>query len=217
MSNADLARMIDHTVLKADATEDDIAKLCEEAKKYGFFSVCVNPSNISAAKRFLHGSQVKVCTVIGFPLGATTTKAKVEETRDAVSLGVNEVDMVMNIGAMKSRKYAYVLEDIRAVKETAGELVLKVILETCYLTDDEKVYACKLAKEAGADFVKNSTGFGTSGVSEKDIKLMRKTVGEEMGVKASGGVKTREIAMIMVAAGATRIGTSSGVTIVSAD
>ncbi len=210
----DIAKYIDHTLLKADASKQEVIKLCREAKEHGFFSVCINPSFVKISKEELDGSLVKVCTVIGFPLGATTTQTKAFETKDAIEKGADEVDMVLNISALKDKDYDYVLSDIKAVVDASEKKALvKVIIETCLLTDDEKVKACELAKQAGADFVKTSTGFSSSGATIADIKLMRKTVGEEMGVKASGGVRTYEDAISMIKSGATRIGASASVAI----
>lgn len=218
MNQADLemAGKIDHTLLKPDATAAKVITLCDEAKTYHFASVCVNPTHVALCAKQLKGSEVKVCTVIGFPLGATTTATKVFEAQNAIDNGAQEVDMVINIGALKGGDTATVLEDIRAVAQTAhkNKALLKVIIETSLLSDDEKVTACKLAKEAGADFVKTSTGFSGGGATVADVALMRKTVGPEMGVKASGGVHNRAEADALVAAGATRIGASAGVAIV---
>lgn len=208
-----LAGMIDHTLLKADARPQEIEKLCAEARKYHFKSVCVNPGNVALAHRLLRGSGVLVCTVVGFPLGATTTGAKSAETRDAVADGADEIDMVINIGALKAGDFEKVKHDIEAVVEAAKGRVVKVILETHLLTDEEKVAACQLSKAAGAHFVKTSTGVGGGGATAEDIALMRKVVGPSMGVKASGGVRTKEDAEKMVAAGANRIGASASVAI----
>jgi len=211
----DLARMIDHTLLRPDATTGEIETLCREAAHYGFASVCVNSCHVSLCATLLAGSPVKVCATIGFPLGAMSTGAKVQESRTALDDGARELDMVINIGMLKSGNLAYVEEDIRAVVQTAhprGALV-KVILETGLLKDEEKIAACTIAQRAGADFVKTSTGFGHGGASIADVALMRKTVGASLGVKASGGIRTREDALAMVAAGATRIGASAGVRI----
>lgn len=211
-----MAGMIDHTLLKPDATHDQIAQLCFEARKYNFASVCINPTHVKLCAELLKGSQVKVCTVIGFPLGATSTEVKVFETQNAIQNGATEIDMVINIGALKARDLETVARDIRGVVMAghgAGALV-KVIIETSLLNNEEKVLACLLAKEAGADFVKTSTGFSGGGATVDDISLMRKTVGPSLGVKASGGIRTREDAEKMVAAGATRIGASAGVKIV---
>ena len=216
MEKDKLSRMIDHTILKADATKDEVQALCKEAKEYNFASVCINPSNISVAKRELQGTDVKVCTVIGFPLGANVTEVKKFETKVAIEDGATEVDMVMNIGKLKEEDYDYVLKDIEAVVEAAkGKAIVKVILETCLLNDEEKKVACLLSKKAGANFVKTYTGFSIGGATEEDIRLMRETVGEEMGVKASGGVRTYSDAIKMINAGATRIGASASINIVN--
>lgn len=203
-------KFIDNTVLKADATIEDIRKLCEESKTYDFKSVCINPCFIKSAKEFLKGSDVLICTVIGFPLGSMTTEAKVFEAQDAIKKGADEVDMVINISMLKDKQYDYVKKEIEEIKKAVGKFTLKVIIECCLLTDEEKVIACKLAKEAGADFVKTSTGFSKWGAKKEDIKLMRETVGPVMGVKAAGGVRTHEEMLEMIENGATRIGTSSG-------
>lgn len=211
-----IAKMIDHTALKPDTTKEQILKLIEEAKKYKFASVCVNPTWVKQASEKLKDSGIDVCTVIGFPLGSNTTVTKAFETKDAIENGATEVDMVINIAELKSRNDSYVEEDIKAVVEVArGKALVKVIIETCLLTEEEKVRACELAKKAGADFVKTSTGFSKSGATVEDIKLMRKAVGKDMGVKASGGIHNKENAMEMIEAGATRIGASSGVSIIS--
>ncbi|UUZ81170.1 deoxyribose-phosphate aldolase [Paenibacillus sp. P26] len=209
-----LAGMIDHTLLRADASKAEITKLTEEAKKYAFASVCVNPVWVAYAAEQLSGTGVKVCTVIGFPLGASTTAVKAFETKDAIAGGATEVDMVIHIGALKDGDNELVEKDIRAVVEAAaGKALVKVIIETSLLTDEEKTRACELAVKAGADFVKTSTGFSTGGATPEDVALMRKTVGERTGVKASGGVRDREDMLKMIEAGATRIGASSGVKI----
>lgn len=209
-------QMIDHTLLKADATQEDIARIIAEAKQYNFFSVCINPCWVSFAKEQLAGTSVAVCTVIGFPLGANTTEVKAYEATDAITNGATEVDMVINIGALKSEQYKRVRKDIEAVVEAAkGKALVKVIIETALLTEDEKVQACELAQKAGADFVKTSTGFSTGGATVADIKLMRRVVGPTMGVKASGGIHNQTQAEAMIAAGATRIGTSAGVAIMA--
>lgn len=214
MTTAQLAKMIDHTLLRADATQSEINKLTEEAKQYQFASVCVNPGWVSYAAEQLQGSGVDICTVIGFPLGASTSETKAFETTDAIAKGATEVDMVINISALKDGKDDYVEQDIRAVVEAAaGKALVKVIIETCLLTDEEKVRACQAAVRAGADFVKTSTGFSTGGATPEDIALMRRTVGPDMGVKASGGVRSLEDMQKMIEAGATRIGASSGVKI----
>ncbi|MCR6105642.1 deoxyribose-phosphate aldolase [Salipaludibacillus agaradhaerens] len=213
-----LASLIDHTQLKADTQEDKIISLCEEAKTYQFASVCVNPVWVKKAAELLANSGVDVCTVIGFPLGASTPETKAFETTNAIENGATEIDMVMNIGALKDGNDALVEADMRAVAEAAkGKALTKVILETCLLTDDEKVRACELAVKAGLDFVKTSTGFSTGNATVEDIALMRKTVGDKAGVKASGGVRSLEDAKAMVHAGATRIGASAGVKIVEGE
>lgn len=208
------ASMIDHTLLKAEATKEQIEKLCAEAKEFGFASVCVNPTWVKYCSELLQDSNVLVCTVIGFPLGANTTAVKVFEAKDAIANGAQEVDMVINIGALKDQNFELVQADIAAVVEAAkGSAIVKVIIETCLLTEEEKVKACELSVAVGADFVKTSTGFSTGGATAEDIALMRKTVGPELGVKASGGVRSLEDMQKMVEAGATRIGASSGVAI----
>ncbi len=214
----DLAKYIDHTLLKPDATQDDIDKLCDEALEYGFAAVCINPTWVKRAAERLRGSDVKVATVIGFPLGATTPEIKAMETRRALRDGAREVDMVINVGALKSGLLDLVRTDIEKVVDAAHEAgaITKVILETALLTDEEKVIASSLAKQAKADFVKTSTGFGAGGATVYDVALMRETVGPDMGVKASGGVRTLEDAEDMIAAGATRIGASAGVQILKA-
>ncbi|MBD5500623.1 MAG: deoxyribose-phosphate aldolase [Lachnospiraceae bacterium] len=206
-------KLFDHTILKADATKAEVAKICEEAKEYQFMSVCVNSYYTAFAAQQLADSGVKVCTVVGFPLGQMSTRAKAAETEIAVAEGADEIDMVINVGALKSREYDIVLNDIKEVKNACKQAILKVIIETCLLTEEEKEKACLLAKEAGADFVKTSTGFSTGGATAKDVALMRKTVGEDMGVKASGGIRSRETAEEMVNAGASRLGTSATVAI----
>ncbi|WP_413362799.1 deoxyribose-phosphate aldolase [Lysinibacillus sp. 3P01SB] len=207
------AAMIDHTLLKADTTRPQIEKLCEEAKKYVFASVCVNPTWVKYSAELLAGTEVKVCTVIGFPLGASTSAVKAFETKDAIANGAGEIDMVINIGALKNGEFDVVRDDIKAVVEAANGTLVKVIIETCLLTEEEKVKACQLSVEAGADFVKTSTGFSTGGATAEDIALMRKTVGPDLGVKASGGVRNLEDMKKMIENGATRIGASSGVAI----
>lgn len=210
----DVAKMIDHTLLNADATEEEIITLCKEAKENNFFSVCVNPSMIKLSKQNLEGSEIKIATVIGFPLGATSSESKAEETKIAVSHGADELDMVINIGWLKSKKYDKVLEDIRSVVKASEDKIVKVIIETCYLNKNEKIAACVLSKIAGADFVKTSTGFGTGGATEEDVSLMKFVVGEDMEVKASGGIRDFEKASKMIKSGATRIGASSGIKII---
>lgn len=211
----DLARIIDHTLLRPDATKDDLRKLCSEAMAWHFFSVCVNSVNVPYARAQLFGSTVAVCAVVGFPLGAMSPNAKAFETTEAIRAGADEIDMVINVGALKSKDYALVLDDIARVVGAAGDKTVKVILETGMLTREEKLIACALSKAAGASFVKTSTGFGQGGATAEDIALMRATVGPELGVKASGGVRTAADADAMVAAGATRLGASSSVAIVS--
>lgn len=206
-------KYIDHTLLKAVATKEEIMKLCNDAYKYNFASVCINPTYVSFASELLKGSDVKVCTVIGFPLGANSKEVKAFETTQAIADGADEVDMVINVGALKSKDYTTVSDDIAAVVNAANGVLTKVIIETCYLNEEEKIKVCTLAKEAGADYVKTSTGFGTDGATIEDVSLMRKTVGPQMGVKASGGVRTKEDMEKMIEAGATRIGTSNGITI----
>ncbi|MFP5109754.1 deoxyribose-phosphate aldolase [Neobacillus sp. C211] len=210
-----VVRMIDHTLLKADATKEEIGKLVEEAKKYLFASVCVNPTWVNfAAKMLADTPEVKVCTVIGFPLGATTSETKAFETKNAIENGANEIDMVINVAALKDKQDDLVERDIAAVVGASkGKALVKVIIETCLLTKEEKIRACEISVKAGADYVKTSTGFSTGGATVEDIRLMRQTVGPEIGVKASGGVRSREDAIAMVEAGATRIGASSGVSI----
>jgi len=214
-----LAGMIDHTLLKPDATPDQIAQLCYEARKYEFASVCVNPTHVKLCAQLLRGSPVKVCTVIGFPLGASSTEVKVFETETAIRDGASEIDMVINIGALKGKDYELVAKDINGVVRMAhaAGAIVKVIIETALLTDKEKEIACLLSKEAGADYVKTSTGFSGGGATAEDIALMRSTVGPEMGIKASGGVSSFEDAQKMVFAGATRIGASAGVKIVQGE
>ena len=209
-----IANMIDHTVLKAFSSREDVIKVCNEAKEHGFFSVCINPTHIELAKKELEGSNVKVCTVIGFPLGANTSEVKAFETKDAIAKGAHEVDMVINIGALKDKNYDLVCNDIKAVVDAANkEALVKVIIETCYLTDEEKKIACELSVKAGADYVKTSTGFGTGGSTPEDIKLMRDVVGPNIGVKASGGVRNQKDAKAVIEAGCSRIGASASIAI----
>ncbi len=214
-----LSHMIDHTLLKPDATQDEIAQLCYEARKHDFASVCVNPSYVKLCSDLLKGSDVLVCTVVGFPLGATSPESKAFEAQKAVRDGATEVDMVINVGALKSRDYEAVERDIAGIARAshAGNAILKVIIEAALLSDEEKVAACQLAKVAGADYVKTSTGFGPGGATVEDVQLMRRVVGSGMGVKAAGGIKTREDAERMIAAGASRIGASASVKIVQGD
>lgn len=208
------SQFIDHTLLKADASDEAVARLCDEAKRYGFASVCVNPGYVGFCAERLKDSGVKVCTVIGFPLGATSTESKVFETKQAVKDGAEEIDMVINISRLKENDDEYVLNEIRKIRRACRKSVLKVIIETCLLTKEEKVRACKLAKKAKADFVKTSTGFSTGGATEEDVRLMRKTVGKKMHVKASGGIRDAAMFLKMIEAGADRIGASSGVAII---
>lgn len=211
-----IAKYIDHTLLKADATKQDIKKICDEAKEQGFYSVCVNGVNVAYAHSLLTGTDVKVAAVVGFPLGAMTTEAKVFETSDVIAKGAQEIDMVINVAALKEGNEAEVLKDIKAVVDAAnGKAIVKVIIEACLLSQEEKIRACQLAKEAGAHFVKTSTGFSTGGATVEDIKLMRETVGPEMGVKGSGGVRDLKTALAIIEAGATRIGASASVSIVN--
>lgn len=218
MTTTNIAKTIDHTLLKPESMEKDIIKLCEEAKEYKFATVCIQPYWVPTAREMLKDTEVGITTVIGFPLGANSTFVKTAETLDAIAAGATEIDMVINLGALKTGDDATVLDDIRSVVEaTRGIAPVKVIIETGYLSEDEKVRACKLSKEAQADFVKTSTGFGPGAATVEDIKLMRKTVGPDMGVKASGGVRDRETAEAMIEAGATRIGASAGIAIVSGE
>ncbi|MBA2796492.1 deoxyribose-phosphate aldolase [Streptococcus porcinus] len=210
-------KYIDHTLLKADSVKEQLNQLLLEAKEYDFASVCVNPSWVSYCAQSLRDSDVKVCTVVGFPLGATTSETKAFETKNAIENGADEIDMVINIGRMKQGDYDYVENDIRAVVEASGDKLVKVIIEACLLTDDEKVKACTLAVNAGADFVKTSTGFSTGGATVSDVKLMRQTVGPNVGVKAAGGARSLEDALAFIEAGATRIGTSAGVKIINGE
>ena len=208
-------RFIDHTLLAPDATSEQILKLCEEARANHFFSVCVNPYNVLYANSLLAGTDTLVCTVIGFPLGASVTETKVFETTQAIKDGAHEIDMVVNIGAVKSKNWEYVKQDIKAVVKAADKKKVKVILETCLLNDVEKIKVCELATWAGAHFVKTSTGFSTSGATIEDVQLMKKNIASTMEVKASGGIRSLESAEAFIAAGATRLGTSSGVSIMN--
>ena len=209
-----LNKYIDHTILKATASSSDVQKLCEEAIEHEFYSVCVNGCYVADAKHLLQGTDVKVAAVVGFPLGAMTTAAKVFEAKDAVENGASEIDMVINVAKLKDGEFEYVENEIRQIKEAIGDNVLKVIIETCYLTDEEKVKACELSLVAKADFVKTSTGFGTGGATYEDVKLMKSVVGDNAKVKASGGVRDKETAQKYVDLGAERLGTSSGIEIV---
>lgn len=210
----DIARLIDHTILKPDATESEVLKICEQAKKYKFASVCVNPYYVKFVAEQLKDTTVCTTSVVGFPLGATSKDVKAFETTKAIEDGANEIDMVINIGALKDGKLDLVKEDIAAVVDASKGHIVKVIIETCLLTDEEKIIACEISKECGADFVKTSTGFSLSGATVEDIRLMRKTVGPDMGIKASGGIRTLEDLESMVDAGATRIGVSASVEII---
>ncbi|MFA4966822.1 MAG: deoxyribose-phosphate aldolase [Candidatus Margulisiibacteriota bacterium] len=212
---SDLIPYIEHTNLKPEATPNDIIKLCEEAKEYGFFGVCVNPRYIELAKKELKDSKCKVVAVIGFPLGANLSESKADEAKRVIGLGADEVDMVIAIGAIKAGDKDYVLKDINGVIEAAGEIPVKVIIETALLNDDEKKLACELSKQAGAAFVKTSTGFSTAGAKEEDIRLMRSVVGDKLGVKAAGGIRDYETAKRMIEAGANRLGCSASVEIVA--
>ena len=208
-------KCFDHTILKAEATEAQVAKICEEARENNFASVCVNQYYTKFVAEKLKGSDVDVCTVVGFPLGMSDTSVKAFETKAAIEDGATEIDMVINVGALKDRKYDYVLNEIKTLKEVCGNnIVLKVIIETCLLTEEEKVKACELSREAGADFVKTSTGFSTGGAKASDVALMRKTVGADMGVKASGGIHSAKEAQAMIDAGASRLGTSATLAII---
>ncbi len=209
-----LNKYIDHTILKATASSSDVQKLCEEAIEHKFYSVCVNGCYVADAKHLLQGTDVKVAAVVGFPLGAMTTAAKVFEAKEAVENGASEIDMVINVAKLKDGEFDYVENEIRLIKEAIGDNVLKVIIETCYLTDEEKVKVCELSLVAKADFVKTSTGFGTGGATYEDVKLMKSVVGDNAKVKASGGVRDKEIAQKYVDLGAERLGTSSGIEIV---
>ena len=207
------SKYFDHTILKADATEKEIINLCEEAKKYNFASVCVNPCYVKKCVEILKESDVDVCTVVGFPLGSMSTESKLFETEQALKDNADEIDMVINIGKLKDKDYDYVKNEINLLKKACGNKNLKVIIETCLLTDEEKIKACELSKEAGADFVKTSTGMSKAGAKKEDIILMKNVVGNDLGVKASGGIKDLNSAKIMIDAGATRIGCSSTVNI----
>ncbi|WP_288867098.1 deoxyribose-phosphate aldolase [uncultured Sneathia sp.] len=210
----EINKYIDHTVLKATVSPKEIEKLCSEAIEYKFYSVCVNGCYVKKCSEILKNTGVKIAAVIGFPLGAMSTKAKVYEAKTCIEDGASEIDMVINVGMLKAKEYSYVEGEIRQIKEAIGNNVLKVIIETCYLTDEEKVKACELALNANADFVKTSTGFGTGGATFEDVKLMKETVGNRAKVKASGGVRTYEDAVKYIELGAERLGTSSGINIV---
>ncbi|MGO1652589.1 deoxyribose-phosphate aldolase [Senegalia sp. (in: firmicutes)] len=212
-----IASKIDHTILKADTTREQVKKVCDEAKEYSFASVCVNPNYVGYVSKELKGSSVKVTSVVGFPLGNTLKEVKAYETEQAIKNGADEIDMVINIAALKNENYDLVKEDIKAVVDASKDKLVKVIIEACLLSNDEKVKACEIAKEAGADYVKTSTGFSTGGATIDDVKLMRKTVGAELGVKASGGIRDIETSKAMIEAGASRIGASSSVSIVKGE
>ena len=219
MENSDatkIASLIDHTLLKPEDTQAQIIQLCEEARAYGFAAVCINPTNVKLAAKLLKGSSVAVCTVVGFPLGATLPEVKAYEARQAIHYGATEIDMVMNIGALKSQDYELVEQDLAAVTRVCHEngAICKVIIEAALLSEEEKVTACQLAEKVGADYVKTSTGFGPGGATVEDVTLMRRVVGPGMGIKAAGGIRTLEKARALVEAGATRLGTSAGVQIV---
>ncbi|MDI6700644.1 MAG: deoxyribose-phosphate aldolase [bacterium] len=213
----DINRFIDHTLLKADATFDDIKRLCEEARRYNFFSVCVNQVYVNYSKELLKNSDVKVCTVVGFPLGATDTETKIFETKRSLQLGADEIDMVMNIGYMKSKMYERIVDEIKGIKEVCKNKVLKVIVETCLLTEDEKREVVKLLIEGKADFIKTSTGFSTGGAKVEDIKLFKSIAGNRINIKASGGIRDLKSALDMIENGATRIGSSNSVKIMGGD
>lgn len=210
----DIAKLIDHTLLRADARQNEIRKLCEEARKYGFKSVCVASGNVELCRKLLRSSGVKICCVVGFPLGSVSTETKVFEAKQAIRHGADEIDMVMNIGALKSGNRGFVYRDILKIRQAAKKKILKLIIETCYLTRNEKIEACLIAKKAGVDFVKTSTGFGPKGAQAADVRLIKKAVGGRIGVKASGGIKTLEDARRMIKAGASRLGTSASVSII---
>jgi deoxyribose-phosphate aldolase len=210
-----LENYIDHTLLKPSATSQNIIQLCKEAKSYNFFAVCINGSFVGLAKRELANSNIKIVAVVGFPIGASATSIKVLETKTCINDGADEIDMVINIGMLKSKDFKYVENEILAVKNEVGNRVLKVIIETCYLTDEEKKVACKLAMNAGADFVKTSTGFGSNGATTKDILLMKEVVKKQLKIKASGGISNKETALNYISIGVSRIGTSSGIKIVT--
>ena len=215
MTKNELAAMIDHTVLKPAAGEKEILQLCKEAKEFCFASVCIHPAYISLAKEALADSSVELCTVIGFPLGANTVAVKAFEAKEAVQNGATEIDMVLNVSKVKSGDFDYIENEIREVVKASDGNHVKVIIETCYLTDEEKIKTCQRAEKAGAHFVKTSTGFGSGGATAEDVKLMRETVGDRLGVKASGGIRTLEDALKMVEAGASRLGVSAGIAILS--
>jgi len=214
MTKKEIVKFIDHTLLKPEVTIFEIKKICEEAIKYNFYAVCIAPSFVSYAKEILEVYDIKIATVVGFPLGNTTTKVKIFEAKEAIKNGAQEIDMVINIGYLKSKNYKYVYDEIYSVKNEIGDKILKVIIETSLLTQDEKVVASSIVKAAGADFVKTSTGFSQGGATKEDVELIRKVVGENFGIKASGGIRTFEQAVELIKAGATRIGTSSSLKII---
>jgi deoxyribose-phosphate aldolase len=216
ITKQDLAKIIDHTLVKPYATKNEVIQVCEEAKKYGFGAVCVNPFYVKLAANTLKGTDIKVCSTVGFPFGSNSLETKALEAKKAIEDGAKELDMVMNIGALKSKDYEFVKQDIEAVVGIARKfnVIVKVIIECCYLTNEEKIRACLIAKEAKADYIKSSTGFGPSGAKVNDIKLIKRVVGESMGIKAAGGIRTVSQALKMIKAGATRIGTSAGVQII---
>ena len=213
MKVEDVLRRIDHTQLKPMASKSDIVKLCDEAKKYGFYAVCVNPYYVPLASKLLGGTDIKICSVVGFPLGATFTEIKAAEAERSIRLGASEIDMVMNISAFKSGDFEYVKRDIRCVRERIGNAILKVIIECCYLTDEEKILAARICEEEGADYVKTSTGFGPGGAKLEDVRILRRALNTRVKIKAAGGIRTFEQAVKFIEAGADRIGTSSGVKI----
>lgn len=213
MNKKDLARLIDHTLLKSETKIEDIKKLCEEALKYQFYSVCINPCYVKTAKEFLKNSDIKICTVISFPLGASTIKTKIYEATEAIENGADEIDMVMNIGMFKSNRYEYIYEEISSIKKAIEYRILKVTIETSILSEEEKIKASEIIKKSGANFVKTSTGFSQGGATKEDVLLIRKSVGDNFGIKASGGIKTYQQAVELIKAGATRIGSSSSVKI----
>lgn len=213
----ELNKYIDHTILKASGSSKDMERLCMEANKYNFASVCVNSCYVKKCYEILKNTDVKVCSVIGFPLGAMSTESKIYEAKNCIENGAKEIDMVINIGMLKSENYKYVMEEIRRIKEAIGDNILKVIIETCYLNNEEKIKACELAMKANADFVKTSTGFGTGGATFEDVFLMKKIVGNKCKVKASGGIKNLETALKYIELGADRLGTSSGVKLIEGE
>lgn len=214
MTRKELSKYFDHTILKPEATQADVVKICDEAKEFGFFSVCVNPVHIPLVAAELKGAGVKICSVVGFPLGANSSEIKAAETKLVIEQGADEIDMVINVGALKEDNLSFVEKDIKAVVKAANGCIVKVIIETCLLNDDQKIKACQASKNAGAHFVKTSTGFSTGGATTEDVVLMKKTVGDQLKVKASGGIKTFDDAINMINVGADRIGASAGVEII---